>query len=129
MGPASVQKSLSLHPRQQVEQTWRDAHFIEYYFVGLGGYCGMVEPIELSDNNFIAVRHVDGVYGNSLYVEFQHGTDGNIGFDAIEHFEYFDLDKDPHQLENIYESLNASLKQDLHEQVQSWLHCKGSSCA
>ena len=140
---------------------WRDHVFIEYYYVGLGPYCGM-GPIEQPDNNFIAVRHLpQSKLGNILYVgrtfermggyevrrmrmlvgvsvsvshshshlhthtpipihihtkhislrlsssllryvEFQNGTDGNIAFDSINHYELFDMDVDPWQLTNMY---------------------------
>ena len=87
-------------------------------------------PIELPDNNFIALRtlgvnaSVDnfilaasnpaplanksiGVWTggsawqnrNLLYVEFQSGQDGNIDFQALEHYELFDLSIDPWQLQ------------------------------
>ena len=55
------------------DEPWRDHVFIEYYYVGLRSHCGMT-PIELDDNNFIAVRHfadAGSEFGDFLYVEFQ----------------------------------------------------------
>lgn len=43
-------------------------------------------PIELADNNFVALRVINES-ANLLYAEFQSGTDGNVPFDAIEHYE------------------------------------------
>jgi N-acetylglucosamine-6-sulfatase len=137
--PASVQRHLSANGRDTVARDWRDHLFIEYYYVGLGSYCA-AGPIELPDNNFIAVRHLGGsamapdgqtarsTLGNLLYAEFQNGTDGNVDFAETHHFELFDLDADPWQLNNIYEAANESLKDLLHQQVRRWLHCKGGGC-
>ena len=49
-------------------------------------YCGMSEPIEQPDNNFIALRKV-GAGNNVLYAEFQNGTDGNVDFKTPMHYE------------------------------------------
>jgi hypothetical protein len=51
-----------------------------YYFIGIGGYCGMPQPIEQADNNFIALR-TTGAGGRApmLYTEFQNGTNGQVG--------------------------------------------------
>ena len=88
--PGSVERYLKAHPTTAVRSGWRDAHFIEYYYIGIGGYCGMKEPIEQPDNNFIAIRKVDAATGvDMLYAEFQNGTDGNIDFKDPEHFELF----------------------------------------
>ena len=34
------------HVHASYNQGWRNVHFIEYYYVGIGGYCGMNQPIE-----------------------------------------------------------------------------------
>ena len=54
--PGSVLRYAHAHPAASVRSSWRDTHFIEYYYIGIGGYCGMLEPIEQPDNNFIAIR-------------------------------------------------------------------------
>jgi hypothetical protein len=54
--PGSVLRYARAHPAASVRSSWRDTHFIEYYYIGIGGYCGMLEPIEQPDNNFIAIR-------------------------------------------------------------------------
>ena len=56
------------------------------------------------------------------------GTDGNIPFNAIEHYEYFDMATDAWQLNNIYNRSSAAVKAALHEEVQAWLRCKGAAC-
>lgn len=125
--PGSVRRYLaSVPPRSTVQATWRQSHFIEYYYVGIGGDCGMA-PIELPDNNFIAIRVVNSTH-NLLYAEFQSGVDGNVGFDAIEHHELFDMTTDPWQMQNVYNQTDGAVTSEFHRQVQSWLRCKGSSC-
>ncbi|KAH8050400.1 sulfuric ester hydrolase [Aureococcus anophagefferens] len=70
---------------------WRDEVFVEYAYVGIGPYCSMAEPIEQSDNNFVAVRRRD-----LLYAKFVNGTDGSVDFaGAAHHEELFFLDDDP----------------------------------
>ena len=96
--------------------------------VGIDGDCGMA-PIELPDNNFIAIRVINTTNNaNLLYAEFQSGTDGNIAFDEPEHYELFNMSGDPWQLTNVHDSASEGLKALLHSEVQRWLRCKGDSC-
>ena len=113
-----------------VAARWRDNTFVEYYYVGIEGKCNM-SPIEEEDNNFIAVRHFAAAgskYGEFVYAEFQNGSDGNIAFDKTNTFEAYNLTADPWQLNNIYEDLSDPVKAELHQQVHTWLTCKGSYC-
>ena len=125
--PQSVQRYATAHPVASTVSNWRDTHFIEYYYIGIGGYCGMNEPIEQPDNNFIALRKVSAGE-NMLYAEFQNGTDGNVDFQSPMHYELFDMDADPWQMHNIYSEANSSFKASLHEEVHKWLACKEDSC-
>ena len=122
---------MAAHPAAALRSSWRETQFIEYYYVGIGGHCGMDQPIEQPDNNFIALRSVAGSrpgLGNLLYAEFQNGTDGNVGFAAPDHYELFDCDKDPWHTRNIFGEASAELKASLHKEVQAWLACRGASC-
>lgn len=38
--PQSVRRYATAHPTTSVVSSWRDTHFIEYYYIGIGGYCG-----------------------------------------------------------------------------------------
>ena len=38
--PVSVRRYATAHPVAGVAASWRDTHFIEYYYIGIGGYCG-----------------------------------------------------------------------------------------
>ena len=93
----------------------------------------MDQPIEMPDNNFVALRSVAGSRpgrpSNMLYAEFQNGTDGNVDFAAPDYYELFDCEKDPWHVTNIYPSASDELKASLHEEVQAALHCQGASCA
>ena len=101
---------------------WRTEHYIEYYYVGIGPNCGE-PPIELTDNNFIALRT-----GEYLYVEFDDGADGNVAFAQPKHYELFDLRRDPWHLHNLYDAANESLKAQLHQRLATWHTCKEDSC-
>ena len=140
--PPSVASYIARHPTKTVRANWRSHLFIEYYFVGIGGYCGMDSPIELPDNNFIALRTIGNTTAaktnnddsstwasqNLLYAEFQSGHDGNVDFQTPEHYELFDLSTDPWHLHNIYDDAPAITKKELHDAVQQWLACKEETC-
>ena len=70
----------------------------------------------------------DHAYGDMLYAEFQNGTNGNVDFAHPNHYELFDLETDKWQIHNLYPTANASVKADLHKEVQAWLHCHEDSC-
>ena len=42
--------------------------------------------------------------------------------------EMFDLDKDPHQLQNLAQKAPAAQKQALHDMLQKQWECRGASC-
>eukprot|EP00040_Diaphanoeca_grandis_P039932 m.260648 g.260648 ORF g.260648 m.260648 type:complete len:521 (-) comp40388_c0_seq1:488-2050(-) len=112
-----------------VATTWRDSMFVEYYYVGIDGKCGMSSPIERPDNNFIGIRFTNSSkYGNLLYAEFQNGTDGWVDFKTPDFHEVYDLDADPWQLNNLYKTFDQGKLSDLHDTIHQWLSCKGESC-
>ena len=89
---------------------------------------------ESLSNNFIAIRSLKGsAAGNSLYAEYQTGDqrNKNIEFDAVDFREYYDMDKDPWQMNNLLNSTStpstpvpASLKAEL----DTFFKCAGSTC-
>eukprot|EP01060_Flectonema_neradi_P023355 TRINITY_DN315_c0_g2_i5.p1 TRINITY_DN315_c0_g2~~TRINITY_DN315_c0_g2_i5.p1 ORF type:complete len:524 (+),score=126.69 TRINITY_DN315_c0_g2_i5:42-1574(+) len=110
---------------------WRNATYHEYYYVGIDNKCGQDHPIESPDNNFIAVRYQsNSKFGNILYAEFTTGEKGPgfIAFDTINFYELYDMDKDPWQMTNIYNSTTQEMKDALHNDVHQWLQCKGGDC-
>ena len=46
--------------------------------------------------------------------------------DPENEFELFDLDQDEWEMDNIYETADASLKQKLHAELEKLYRCKGS---
>mmetsp|Transcript_146131 Transcript_146131/g.207128 ORF Transcript_146131/g.207128 Transcript_146131/m.207128 type:complete len:535 (+) Transcript_146131:75-1679(+) len=132
--PNSVSHGLGAQSVAEFEAGWRDTVFVEHYRVGAGSYCGEGHHIDGVDNNFIAIRSMPGSkYGNFLYAEFQwaNGTnygEGNVDFKSPFIFEAFDMDADPWQMNNIYDSLNESMKASLHASVHAWLDCQGGTC-
>lgn len=128
---ASLPESVARHlaSSKQSTATWRDNVFIEYYFVGINEKCAQRHPIEAIDNNFIALRYVEHPSaGNLMYAEFQSGAGGQATWTRPEHFEFYEMDRDPWQLHNRYKNMNRTLRETLHSQVHRWLHCKGESC-
>eukprot|EP00755_Sulcionema_specki_P035201 Sspe_Gene.2428::Locus_806_Transcript_1_1_Confidence_1.000_Length_1824::g.2428::m.2428/K01137/GNS; N-acetylglucosamine-6-sulfatase len=123
--PESVRRHIDSAPTAP----WRDHVFVEYYYVGIGNKCGQKHPIEEQDNNFIALRYTPGSrYGNILYAEFQNGTDGFVAFDSPHFYELYDMDKDPWQLNNIYNTTTPAVRDALHRELHQWLACKGAAC-
>lgn len=128
--PASVTAHLETAPTAaEAAAGWRETAFIEYYYVGIGPKCGQAHPIEAIDNNFIAIRYVDHpLHGDSMYAEYEPGDGGAANWTHPTHFEYYQMDTDPWQLENKYANTNLTLRAELHQTVQAWLHCRGASC-
>jgi hypothetical protein len=54
--------------------------------------------------------------------------EGNTDFETPYMMEAFDMDADPWQMNNVFMSLNESLKASLHADVHAWHSCKGASC-
>jgi N-acetylglucosamine-6-sulfatase len=135
--PPTVRAHLAAHDAASVAAGWRKSHFIQHYSVGAGSYCGDGHHIDGPDNNFIAVRHLPGsAYGNVLYAIFQwaNGTNygtGNVDFQDPFFFEFYNMDSDPWQMNNIFNEVNGSKPEmiaALHAEAQVWLRCKGASC-
>ena len=74
---------------------------------------------------------------NTLYAEYQRGQldAAIIDFSSPSHHLFFNVSNDAWQMNNLYYSIdgNRSLTYDktltrLHDQLWSWLACKGPSC-
>jgi N-acetylglucosamine-6-sulfatase len=63
---------------------------------------------------------------NWNYVEY----DPLWNFDTfpLQHYELYDVSKDPYQMNNIYMETSGEVKASLHAQLQEYYHCKGESC-
>jgi N-acetylglucosamine-6-sulfatase len=80
-------------------------------------------------NNFIALRELDGS-SNTVYAEFQTGdmSDADIKFDKLDFVEYFDLSKDPWQMNNLAKTEPHTDLTTLHKRLHRWYKCVGASC-
>eukprot|EP01062_Namystynia_karyoxenos_P056849 TRINITY_DN47774_c0_g1_i1.p1 TRINITY_DN47774_c0_g1~~TRINITY_DN47774_c0_g1_i1.p1 ORF type:complete len:549 (+),score=210.56 TRINITY_DN47774_c0_g1_i1:81-1727(+) len=149
--PPSTRSHLAALPGGEgYRAAWRDVVFIEYYYVNLNTKCMPYAPldpvsgqacrrsdpnctctdIEDASNNYIALRHVEGEYGNTLYAEFQTDGGSDVYFDQPDFYEYFDMAKDPWSMHNLYNNsgANRTVLQQLHNKLHMWFQCKGSAC-
>lgn len=100
-------------------------------------WCGVAKPTnhtgcyttEDQANNFIALREL-GDGNDKIYAEFQTGdlTDEPVNFDKVDFVEYFDVDKDPWQMQNLAKTTPKADLAPLHARLHKWLHCSGNSC-
>ena len=64
-----------------------------------------------------------------LYAEYTDLNDWNFARPMEQLFhELFDLDQDPYQLKNIYDSASDETKKNLHDKVTAIWKCKGTEC-
>lgn len=107
---------------------WRQHHFVEYYSLGKVVRTG--HPVDDAESNtYRALRFTSGGpvgSGNMLYAEFTALTDWN--FTDYSFVEIFDMDEDPHQLNNLAPSVPASVKTKLHNMLQTQWECSGKNC-
>ena len=50
-------------------------------------------------------------------------------FEDINFRELYDLDKDPYQIDNIYNASSAKQKGALASELKQYWHCAGATCA
>lgn len=103
---------------------WRDCFLIElgYQFKeqsSTGGFLTLpADPekdnilLQVEGGNFRGIRGVDYVY-----IEYDNGE-----------IEYYDLAKDPYQLENAAGSLNEEERSALHAKLESLINCAADQC-
>jgi arylsulfatase A-like enzyme len=110
---------------QLAADAWRDVHLVEYYSLGAVTRTGHLVD-DPNSNTYRAIRSVRGKYGNMLYSEFTAVADWH--FQAVSFHEMFDMDKDPHQLDNIYANQTDAMKAELNALVDAEWKCNTSSC-
>ena len=47
---------------------------------------------------------------------------------GLQHYELYDVAKDPYQMENLYKTTSIETRTALHQQLEDCFQCKGSSC-
>jgi len=75
------------------------------------------------NNSFIAIRTINST-NNLLYAEFTQVEDWQ--WEKPYFYELYDLNKDPWQTNNLYSGTSNPIQQQLHTQLHSYFHCKGS---
>ena len=95
-------------------------------------------PTESSQNNFIALRSMPwSQHGNSLYVEYQAGSQytATIDFTKVDFIERFDVATDPWHMHNLYNNTllgnhnwQAAEVEALHAELHRWYNCSGDAC-
>jgi N-acetylglucosamine-6-sulfatase len=90
---------------------------------GVGtGKCWFVDSEH--SNSYRGLR-LFGEYGDALYVEY----DPTWAFNGTAQFyEYYDLAKDPYQMDNTYADLDAATRAQFHGKLAAFFACSGASC-
>merc|ERR1711997_76049 len=89
---------------------------------GIGdGKCYFVDSKH--SNSWRALRIIrDGE--NLQYVEYDPTWKFNVA--SMQHYELYDVDKDPYQMTNIYNQTSDTKKMELHVALSDYFNCKGS---
>ena len=81
----------------------------------------------LYSDNWRAIRIINDTY-NVIYAEFVDFVWNENAFENPNFFEYYDLDDDPYQIDNLYPNLTKSQKDELHSLLMQYGACKGTKC-
>ena len=111
-----------------LQAPWRDAYLIEY--IATSAVSGNPRTEHLKDNpnnTFIGLR-ISNSSMNAAYFEFTNYL-SDWQWAASNFCEYYDLARDPAQLENGCDALDAAARTRLHEQLRVQYACAGASCA
>ena len=86
----------------------------------------------LEYNNWRLIRVINET-DNFVYMEFikmnaRSDWDNNTILDNPYFYEFYDLNNDPYQMDNIYQELSKSLQNELHKTLLYYGKCKGSNC-
>jgi len=68
---------------------------------------------------------------NWNYVEYDPAFEFKVKDSSgagLQHYELYDVDEDPYQMNNLYTSTSIEIKTALHQQLEEYFRCKGMSC-
>jgi len=84
---------------------------------------------ETPANNFIALRNLSPG-DNTLYAEFQTGdlSSGDVDFAGVDFKEYYDMEKDPWQMNNLANHTSQAKLESMHGMLHRWFKCAGDQC-
>eukprot|EP00026_Physarum_polycephalum_P020182 Phypoly_transcript_22593.p1 GENE.Phypoly_transcript_22593~~Phypoly_transcript_22593.p1 ORF type:complete len:171 (+),score=31.52 Phypoly_transcript_22593:67-513(+) len=109
-------------------EAWRDTWIIEYEAI-MNGFPPNYKPHvtrinDCPNNTHLALRVMNEEMGNIVYGEYTTVSDWE--FADINFYELYDLDTDPYQLQNIYDTITSAEKQQLHTMLRDLWNCSGT---
>ena len=94
-----------------------------------------MRPLDDYSNTYIGLHVVDATLGSGRYKygEYQYvcntsAIEAKRCFDQPDHYELFDLVRDPWELENVYNSTSAAIKSALAKRLREYYGCQGTQC-
>ena len=79
-------------------------------------------------NNWRSLRILNETM-NCVYSEYYESKEvWNDNSFPPSFYEFFDIEIDPYQIDNIYDGLQDSIKSELHETMLRYGNCKGTNC-
>eukprot|EP00937_MAST-01D_sp_MAST-1D-sp2_P000049 g49.t1 len=96
-----------------------------------------VRPLDDYSNTYIGLYSEDaavsGAGGRWKYGEFQYVCNSTSialkrCFDRPDHYELFDLNADPYELENVYDTADPKVKAALATRLREYYACEGKAC-
>jgi len=149
--PDADGKSFAAHimkSNKTSNQDWRTSFLLEYKSVGtyFNDHCDIWFPNktdfqgkyeagppkingatsfcdDTTSNSWRALRIINQTF-NMLYVEF----DSEWKFDNIQFHELYDINEDPFQMDNIYDTASEYLRDRLHAELEEKYGCQGRQC-
>ena len=92
---------------------------------GVGnGNCWIVDSRE--SNNWRQLRIMNETM-NWSYVEYDPNWEFNVTDESgsgLQHYELYDVEKDPYQIDNIYSQASLETKVALHRQLENYFRCR-----
>jgi len=92
------------------------------------GNCWMLDST--ISNNWRQLRIVNETM-NWNYVEYDKSWDFEVTDESgagLQHYELYDINADPFQLDNLYPTTSIETRTALHQQLQEYFECKAKSC-
>ena len=78
-------------------------------------------------NNWRAIRILNDTM-NVVYAEFVTNMNNLELLNNPSFIEYYDIDIDPYQIDNLYGGLSENMKNTLHDLLMKYAKCNGTSC-
>lgn len=127
--PASVKRHIAAYRAANGDAARRTFHWAEYNSLGnLTVFDHLID--DATSHTWRGLRfNGDPTMGNSLFAQYTALADWDYkNASEYKFYEFFDLDKDPYELHNIYDSLPADTKTRLLAMAESMFTCAGPTC-